>query len=149
LTARYGTGCVDQARGRSGGEPTGYIDSLITLLELIVEVALVARYDATQDPAQSLSLKEVKLVRAIDIAKPKAGDLVNRQQLLQRGFGWFHQVASLWNLRSVHPERTSSASPQTVTHADIPVAEGLFREVLSGWRTSMLESRKLVQQSGR
>jgi hypothetical protein len=139
--------CVDRARRRSGGEPSGYIDSLITLSELIVETALIARYDATGDPVQSLRPKEVELVRANDPAKPDAGDLVNRQQLLQRGFGWFHQVASLRELRSVHPERTRSANPQPVTQADVPVAEGLFREMLSGWRNSMLETRRLAQQS--
>jgi len=141
--------CVDRARARSGGEPTGYIDSLITLSELIVEAALIARYDATRDPSQSLRPNEVELVRANDPAKPDAGDLVNRQQLLQKGFGWFHQVASLRDRRSVHPERTSSAGPRIVTQADVPVAEGLFREVLSGWRNSMLETRRLAQQSSR
>ena len=138
--------CVDQARGRSGGEPSGYVDALVTLSELIVETALVSRYDATGDPNQSLRENEVELVRSNDPAKPGAGNLVHRQQLLQREFGWFHEVASLRGRRSVHPERPNSAGPRVVTQGDVPVAEGLFREVLSGWRTSMLETRRLAQQ---
>lgn len=136
--------CVDIARARSGGEPTGYINSLITLSELIVETALIARYDATGDPSQPLRSNEVDLIRANDPAKPDAGDLVNRQQLLQKGFRWFHQVASMRDLRSVHPERAVSTNPQPVTQASVPLANGLFRAVLSGWRNSMLETRRLT-----
>jgi hypothetical protein len=138
---------VDTARARSGGEPKGYIDSLITLSELIVEVALVARYDATKDPSQSLKPHEVELIRNDDPAKPDAGDLVHRQELLQKEFGWFHHVASLRTLRSVHPKRRGPASSRTVTQADVPVAEGLYREILSGWRASMLETRRQAQRS--
>lgn len=138
---------VDMARQRSGGEPRGYIDSLVSLTELIVEVALVARYDATEDSSQSLKPHEVKLVRNDDPAKPDPGDLVNRQELLQKAFGWFHHVASLRTLRSVHPKRRGPVSSRTVTQSDVPVARGLYREILSGWRASMLETRKLAQRS--
>ena len=134
------------ARARSGGEPRGYIDSLITLSELIVEVALVARYDATEDPSQSLRPNEVELVRNDDPAKPDAGDLVHRQSLLQKAFPWFHHVASLRTRRSVHPKRRGPEGSHPVTPKDIPLAEGLYREVLSGWRASMLETRRLGQQ---
>jgi hypothetical protein len=139
--------CVDTARARSGGEPTGYIDSLVTLSELIVEVALVARYDATKDSSQSLKPHEVELVRNDDPAKPDAGELVHRQELLQKAFGWFHHVASLRTLRSVHPNRRGPVSSRTITQADVPVAEGLYREILSGWHASMLETRRRAQRS--
>jgi hypothetical protein len=137
---------VDTARASFGGEPKGYINSLITLSELIVEVALVARYDATKDSSQSLKPHEVELVRNDDPAKPDAGELVHRQALLQNAFGWFHHVASLRTLRSVHPKRRGPVSSRTVTQSDVPVAEGLYREILSGWRASMLDIRRLGQQ---
>lgn len=135
--------CVDTARERSGGEPSGYIDSLTTLSELIVDVALVARCDADQNPKRYLRSDEVEKLRTTDPAKPDVGDLVNRQQLLQQ-FGWFHQVASLRNWRSVHPERTNSMGRRDIRQADVPVADGIFREILSGWHTSMLDTRRLA-----
>lgn len=136
---------VDRARERFRGEPSGYIDALVDLTELIVEVSLVARYDATDGPNAPLNDKEVEPIRRDDApGKPKAGDLVNRQQLLQKGFSWFHQVASLRDLRSVHIESVGSNLSRTVTQADVPVAEGLFRQVLSGWLASMLETKQLA-----
>lgn len=139
--------CVDIARARSGGEPSGYIGSLITLTELIVEVALVARYDATGDPNQSLRDNEVGLIRRNDPTKPDAGALIVRQQLVQGEFGWFQEVGSLRHMRSVHPEPANSTTPLTITPADVAVADGLFTAILSGWHASMLETRRLASET--
>lgn len=137
---------VDTARASFGGEPKGYINSLIILSDLILEVALVARYDATKDSSQSLKQHEVELVRNDDPAKPQPGDLVHRQELLQKGFPWFHHVAALRTRRSAHPKRRGTESSRAITEADVPIAEGLYRDILSGWCASMLETRRLGQQ---
>lgn len=129
---------TDKARARVGGEPSGYIDALITLAELMVEQAVIARFDA--DPSHApVKVKEGEALRHNHPTKPKVGALLERQQL-QRVFPWFPEVMVLRKLRGVHATPSGTTKPLSLTQKHVIEAEGLFSRIIEGWQRSMLES---------
>ncbi|MDP9474227.1 MAG: hypothetical protein M3R38_00730 [Actinomycetota bacterium] len=130
---------VDKARGRSGGEPGAYIDALITLSELLVEQAVIARFDVAPGNG-SAKEKEVEALRNNRPGKPDVGALLGRQQA-QKVFPWFPEVIVLRRLRGAHPAPSGTTRPLLPTDRHVAEAEGLFSAMVQGWQASMAESR--------
>ena len=129
---------VDKARQRAGGEPGAYVDALITLSELLVEQAVIARFDA--DPKNgSVKPPEVELLRINRPNKPDVGSLIVRQRA-QQIFPWFPEVIVLRRLRGAHPAPSGTTRPLSITAETVVEANKLFESIILGWEESMVEA---------
>jgi hypothetical protein len=129
---------TDKARARADGEPSVYIDALITLAELMVEQAVIARFDA--DPSHApVKPKEVEPLRHNYRTKPDVGALLERQHL-KKVFPWFPEVIVLRKLRGAHATPSGTTKPLSLAQKHVAEAEGLFSGIVEGWEHSMLES---------
>jgi hypothetical protein len=127
---------VDTARARSAAEhdPGTFIEAAINVADQMVDLAVIAGYDAGLPVA--LKADMVDALRTNAPGRPEAGPLVTQQQRIQT-FEWFPIVAALRAKRAAHPSRLGTTAPPAFLPMDLVVAKGLLREVTAGWIADM------------
>ena len=129
---------VDKARQQAGGDPDAYISSLVKLTDLMVEQAVIARFEAEPENG-SVKKHEVEALRRNHSKKPGIGALLERQRG-QSVFPWFNEAIVLRRLRNAHPSPTGSTRPLLLGDDEVVEANALFRRIVLGWETSMQDS---------
>ena len=126
---------VDAARASLSGPPAMAVNSLIDLGEVLAEWAIGFTFRS--------SIKNVADgKRLLENApnKPKIGDLVRRQQLLQ-DLPWLASYAALRDDRSVHVAPAGTTVPVTIADENVVTARYLTRRVVRGWVEAMYAVR--------
>lgn len=129
---------VDTARRLVVSEPRAYINALIVLADLLVEQAVIARFDAEPDNG-SAKKAQIEALRSNIRGRPDVGSLLERQRA-QQVFPWFNEVIVLRRLRGAHPAPLGTTRPFSLTNQHVVEAEGLFSRIVEEWEISMQES---------
>lgn len=126
---------VDTARGSLSGPPAMAVNSLVDLGEVLAEWAIGFTFCMSAKTAEDGR-------RLLENAptKPKIGDLVRRQQLLQ-DLPWLASYAALRDDRSMHVAPAGTTVPVTVVDENVVTARHLARRVVSGWVETMYAVR--------
>lgn len=129
---------VDAARAGLSGAPAAAVNSFIELGEVLVEWAVgsVLRTDPKHADEGRRLLENAP-------NKPKVGELVRRQHLLQK-YPWLSSHAALREERSVHVAPVGSTRPVTVADENVVSARHLTRNVVHGWINVMYSVRDAV-----
>lgn len=145
--ARF-VGAVDRARRNSAGEPGAYVNALVVLADLLVDVAVAERHYA--DPNASVlgrrSAEHAAALRENANGRPDTGELLKRPNLIE-AFPWLRQVGVLRGMRGAHPAPIGSTDPVRVGDDDAGYARRLFRDVVAGWEASMRETRRRASRA--
>lgn len=129
---------VDTARRLVASELRAYINALIVLADLLVEQAVIARFDA--EPGNGSAKKnEVGAQRGNSRGRPDIGSLLERQRA-QQVFPWFNEVIVLRRLRGAHAAPLGTTRPFYPTNQHVVEAKGLFSRIVEGWEISMQDS---------
>ena len=135
--------CVDGARRNRGGDPKSYVGAIVTLAELLADMAVAERHYADPDnsPLGRRGPEQAAAMRANRSPKPDHGELIRRQPLTTE-FPWFRQVAILRENRTAHPALIGSTEPVRVSDEDSAYAGRLFGDIVRGWEAAMLKTRR-------
>lgn len=134
-----------RARYALGGEPGPFLEAAINLADLMVDLVVVALFDATR-AAPGLKPEQVEMIRHQAIKKPDTGSLIRQQQMIQR-FNWFSAVATLREKRTAHYAPLGTTQPVKLTAEDVIVARSLLRDIVAGWMSSSFELHALGGQT--
>lgn len=141
-------GAVDGARRNSAGEPGAFVNALVVLADLLVDVAVAERHHA--DPDASLlgrrSAEQAAALRENANGRPDMGELLKRPNLIE-AFPWLRQVGVLRGMRGAHPAPIGSTDPVRVGDGDAGYARRLFKDVVAGWEASMRETRRRASRA--
>lgn len=129
---------VDKARARADNhdDPGSFIEAVINLSDLMVDIVLVAATDAGAKTGLTAQVVQAIRDNGTSGKRPDIGDLLVRQNL-QPLFGWFPLCTALRKKRTAHPSPLGSTKPHNLGSNDLITAKTLFRDITNGWMDDM------------